>query len=169
VWTELHWVNGPWPGRLALAARPRGGDWLEDELAAWCKAGVDAVVSLLTPDEESDLELSNEKRETLKQGLEFFSLPIEDRSIPDKEDGFRDTVEHVNQLLSAGKKVAIRCRQGIGRTCLLTSCFLLSRGFSPRDAVAALSAARGVPVPETDEQRRWIDGYATNLAVAKQS
>jgi hypothetical protein len=35
--------------------------------------------------------------------------------------------------------------------------------------VAALSAARGVPVPETDEQRRWIDGYATNLAVAKQS
>jgi len=37
--TELHWVDGPWPGRLAVAARPRGGDWLavpeKEEQGRW--------------------------------------------------------------------------------------------------------------------------------------
>jgi protein-tyrosine phosphatase len=167
MWTELHWVNGPWPGRLALAARPRGGDWLEDELAAWREAGVNAVVSLLTPDEERDLELSEEKRKTLAKGLDFVSLPIEDRGVPGDENGVRATVERVNRLLSEGKNVALHCRQGIGRTGLLASCLLVSQGLSPGDAEVTLSAARGVPVPETEEQRRWINGYAANLAGAK--
>jgi len=57
--TNLYWADGPWPGKLALAARPRGGDWLEDEIAAWRKAGADTVLSLLTPDEEQDLDLKN--------------------------------------------------------------------------------------------------------------
>ena len=56
--TELHWVPGPWPGRLALAARPRGGDWLEDEMAAWKQSGVDTVFSLLTAAEEHDLDIA---------------------------------------------------------------------------------------------------------------
>jgi len=46
--------SGFWPGRLGIAARPRGGDWLIDELRSWRKAGVHVVVSLLTPDEERD-------------------------------------------------------------------------------------------------------------------
>lgn len=29
MWTPLHWVTGPWPGKLAHAARPRG-PWLSD-------------------------------------------------------------------------------------------------------------------------------------------
>ena len=52
MWTELYWVDGPWLGKLALAARPRGGDWLEDEMANWRRAGIDTVLSLLTPEEE---------------------------------------------------------------------------------------------------------------------
>jgi hypothetical protein len=50
-WTNLYWVDGPWPGKLALAARPRGGDWLGDEVVSWKRNGVDAVLSLLTPEE----------------------------------------------------------------------------------------------------------------------
>ena len=30
--TRLYWADGPWSGKLALAARPRGGDWLEMKL-----------------------------------------------------------------------------------------------------------------------------------------
>jgi hypothetical protein len=44
--TNLYWVDGPWTGKLALAARPRGGDWLEDEIANWEREEVDAVLSL---------------------------------------------------------------------------------------------------------------------------
>ena len=54
--TELHWVEAPSFGRLAIAARPRGGDWLEDEIREWRDSGVDHVVSLLTPPEANDLD-----------------------------------------------------------------------------------------------------------------
>ena len=33
--TELYWIPGPWLGRLAIMPRPRGGDWLEDEIRSW--------------------------------------------------------------------------------------------------------------------------------------
>jgi len=28
---DIFWIPGPWRGRLAIVARPRGGDWLDDE------------------------------------------------------------------------------------------------------------------------------------------
>jgi hypothetical protein len=31
----IYWINTPWPGRLAIVPRPRGGDWLEEEVGAW--------------------------------------------------------------------------------------------------------------------------------------
>ena len=75
--TELHWVDGPWPGRLAIAARPRGGDWLEDEMAHWHHSGVDTVLSLLSPDEEHTLGLGKEADTVRAQGMDFISrIPL---------------------------------------------------------------------------------------------
>src|SRR5437870_3377638 len=54
VRAELSWIEAPWQGRLAISPRPRGGDWLEDEVREWRLAGVEAVVSLLTSDEITD-------------------------------------------------------------------------------------------------------------------
>ena len=31
----LVWIRGDWPGHLAVVKRPRGGDWLEDEVDGW--------------------------------------------------------------------------------------------------------------------------------------
>jgi hypothetical protein len=47
--TKFHWLSGPWRGRLGMAARPRGGGWLADEMAAWRQAGADAVLSPKAP------------------------------------------------------------------------------------------------------------------------
>ena len=41
--TDLFPVAGPWPGSLAVMPRPRGGDWLEDEVRAWRTAGVEGT------------------------------------------------------------------------------------------------------------------------------
>ena len=60
--TELRWINEPWDGKITVVPRPRGGEWLEDEIRDWRSAGVDAVVSLLTDGEVPDLELSDEER-----------------------------------------------------------------------------------------------------------
>ena len=85
MYTKLFWIDGPWKGKLAISARPRGGDWLEDEMRAWRREGVDAVVSLLTGSEDQDLGLQTERHESEANGIEFFSLPIVDRSTPAAE------------------------------------------------------------------------------------
>jgi hypothetical protein len=44
---------------------------------------------------------------------------------------------------------------------------LVMRGKDPGSAVMELERARGTAVPETAEQRHWIDLYASNLTPAK--
>jgi protein-tyrosine phosphatase len=165
--TKLYWVEGAWAGKLALASRPRGGDWLEDEMADWRRAGVDTVLSLLTQEEEQDLELKEEARAAKARGMKFLALPIPDRQVPPSESEVSATLDRIDAELSAGKNVVVHCRQGVGRTGLIAACLLIAKGQTPTSAVDTLSAARGNPVPETDEQRRWIDHYAAVLAGAK--
>lgn len=165
--TEFHWVNGPWTGRLAVTARPRGGDWLADEITSWRQAGIDTVLSLLTSEEEQELNLSDEMRQVKAQGMNFISLPIPDRQAPTSESELTAVLERLDTALSSGKHVVVHCRQGIGRSGLAAACLLVTRGLSPEDAVKRVSAARGVTVPETTEQRNWINHYAAILAGAK--
>jgi protein-tyrosine phosphatase len=163
---DLHWVTGPWPGKLALAARPRGGDWLADEIGSWKRAGVDTVVSLLTPDEEREFQLEDEGLDAKDQGLTFLSLPIPDRQVPRSVASLNSTMQQIDRALSSGDNVLLHCRQGIGRTGLVAACLLINRGWNPETAVELLSATRGIPIPETQEQRRWIDQYAAGAGVA---
>ncbi len=158
--TELHWLDGPWRGKLAVAARPRGSDWLDDEIAGWKRAGVDAVLSLLTSEEERDLGLSGEAREVKSQGLEFHSFPIPDRQVPQSERKLGEVLDKMNLQLSGGRNIVVHCRQGVGRSGLVAACLLVKSGMSPGAAVQAVSAARGVAIPETAEQRDWIERYA---------
>jgi protein-tyrosine phosphatase len=167
IGTELHWVDGPWHGRLALAARPRGGEWLEDEIAGWRREGVDTVFSLLTTGEEGELDLTNENAAARSAGMKFLSFPIEDRKVPESEVAFAGALELLDRELAAGRNVALHCRQGIGRTGLAAACLLLTKGIDAKTAVARLSAARGTGVPETPEQRRWIDHFAGSLATRR--
>jgi protein-tyrosine phosphatase len=166
MWTELHWVEGPWRGKLALAARPRGGDWLEEEMTGWRRAGIDIVLSLLTAEEERDLGLLRESDEARVRGMEFVSLPIPDREVPNSESEVSAISDRLNADLAVGKNVAVHCRQGVGRTGLVAACLLVAKGLTPEAAVKTLSAARGNPVPETAEQRRWIDHFAVVLSAA---
>jgi hypothetical protein len=49
---ELYRID---PGALSIMARPRGEDWLMNEIQAWQEAGVDVIVSLLTLEEQTEL------------------------------------------------------------------------------------------------------------------
>ena len=165
--TKLHWVDGPWPGKLAVAARPRGSDWLEDEIANWHRAGIDTVLSLLTPEEEQSLDLTNEASVVKARGMNFMQLPIPDREVPGSETEVSAALEKLNAKLSSGRNVIVHCRQGVGRSGLVAVCLLVTNGLDVKTAVKSISAARGVPVPETKEQRQWIDHYAAVLTSTK--
>src|SRR5271154_6066901 len=141
--TKLYWAEGPWPGKLALAARPRGNDWLEDEIAAWRREGIDTVFSLLTSEEETDLGLTDEANQVNARGMKFMSFPIPDREIPDSDTKVAAALEKLDADLSAGKNVVVHCRQGLGRTGLIAAGLLVMKGFGPEAAVKSLSASRG--------------------------
>lgn len=164
---ELYWLDGSWPGKLAVGPRPRGGDWLKDDVAAWKRAHIDAVLSLLTPDEERDLDLRDEAGEVKAQGMNFTSFPIPDRQIPRSEGKWSEVLGRVARDLTAGKNLLVHCRQGIGRSGLVAACLLVKKGMSPGAAVESVSATRGMPIPETTEQRDWIDHYAAALTSTK--
>ena len=164
MWTELHWVDGPWLGKLALAARPRGGEWLDEELARWQESGVHTVFSLLTPQEQEDLDLKEEERKAKARRMEFRSFPIPDRQVPDSEARLARALEKLDKELASGRNVVLHCRQGIGRSGLVAACLLVTKGLETGAAIRRLSAARGVSIPETSEQRRWIDHFAGTVA-----
>ncbi len=161
--TMLYWIEGPWTGRLAISPRPRGGDWLEEEIRAWRQAGVDVIVSLLTPEEVTKLDLGKEGDWCQAYGLHFFSFPIVDRGIPVSRRASVELVRKLDKLLTEGKSIAVHCRQGIGRSALLAACLLIVSGEDPETAFQRISAARGYPVPETTEQRAWVRAIAAEL------
>lgn len=163
---EFYQVDGPWSGKLWIAARPRGGDWLQDEIARWSSQGASAVLSLLTMDEERELDLENEAAVARKRGVEFVSLPVPDRGIPSSEGEFAHAMEWLDSTLAAGRTVVVHCRQGIGRSGMAAACVLVLNGVEPAPAIARVSSARGLPVPETDPQREWIERYVSHVAHA---
>src|SRR5579864_3573956 len=148
--TKLYWLDEGWPGKLALAPRPRGGDWLGDEVTGWKRAGISKVLSLLEPEEERDLDLRGESDEVRRQGLEFASLPVPDRKVPQSEAKLVGALEELDRALSNGRNVLVHCRQGVGRTGLVAACLLVRKGMSPGAAIEKITAARGVGVPETE-------------------
>lgn len=153
---EFYEVEGPWLGRLAIVARPRGGDWLADEVAAWRRAGVGIVVSLLTPEEAADLDVADEGPAVRAAGIEFVPFPIPDRGVPESTAAAAALFASLAAGLAAGKTVAVHCRQGIGRSAVIAAGLLIRAGLGADAAVARVAAARGLPVPETAEQRRWL-------------
>src|SRR5437879_3765405 len=141
--TELYWIEGPWPGRLAIMPRPRGGDWLEDEIQSWRRAGVDVDVSLLTREEQTEFSLGDEEKLCRPNGIEFVSFPIVDRSIPSSLAAFSDQMAKLADQLAHGKNIAVHCRQGVGRAALVAICLLVLSGVEPAAAIDRVGAARG--------------------------
>lgn len=148
---------------MAISARPRGGDWLEDEIKGWKNAGVDVLASLLTKEEENALGLKDEERLSSAASIKFHSFPIADRGVPLSRESAVELIKGLENELARGKKVAIHCRQGLGRSALIAGGILVRGGVSPEEAIKRLSDARNYPVPETAEQASWIGNLAKEV------
>ena len=136
--------------------RPRGGDWLEDEISALKQLEVGAVISLLEAHEVADLDIAAEQALCEAQDIEFLSFPVVDRDIPASLPEFSRFAEKVASLLRENKSVVVHCRQGVGRAGLLAACVLILNGISADEALSRISQVRGCAVPETEEQKAFV-------------
>jgi protein-tyrosine phosphatase len=156
---EIFWIKGDPPAPLAIVLRPHGGDRLEDELLRMKNAGIQTVVSLLEKYEAAFLELTDEARVARKAGLYFLSFPIPDTQIPSDPAAFETFIKYLASRLRAGEHIGVHCRGSIGRSTITAACALIHLGWSPREALFAIAAARGCAVPDTQEQETWILNY----------
>lgn len=143
-------------GTLSTMARPRGGDWLRDEMHALRATGVDVLVCALPESERDELELADEAEVARGAGLEFVAVPIVDRGLP-RTDAVIPVLADLVTWLRSGAHIVTHCRIGIGRASLLAAGVLVLDGAAPDDAWRRIAAARGLDVPDTDEQRHWIE------------
>jgi predicted protein tyrosine phosphatase len=156
---RLYWINQFAEGNLAIMAAPRLDEQLESIIQDWKDEGVDVIVSLLEEFEipnlmEAEMILSEEF------GIEFFSYPIRDKTVPDAVAPFALIARRLADRIAAGKSVAIHCRAGIGRSTTLAACVLILLGIDGGIALDMIAAARGLEVPETEAQRQWVLGFS---------
>ncbi len=76
----LYTVQRQGPGRLSTMAKPRGGDWLDDQLHTLRR--LDVVVCALPSAELEAVGLTGEAAAAAHAGLEFVWIPIADRGVP---------------------------------------------------------------------------------------
>lgn len=141
---------------LAIVMRPRGDEWLKDDLAHLRHSGIRTLISAVEDWEAHALGLVREGELAEAVGLHFISYPMQDRSTPSDYEDFRRFVRSLATRLETGEKIGVHCRGCIGRSTVVTACTLITMGWSAADALRAIEIAREFPVPDTEEQRVWI-------------
>jgi protein-tyrosine phosphatase len=166
-WIDTSGVAGAADGavrRMAIVPCPAGGSSLFPALRSLREQGIGSLVSLLSAEEVRVLRLEAEGPICREMGIDYRWLPVTDHSIPESMEEFRQVVDQLQRDLRTGKAVGAHCYAGIGRSCLLMGCLLCVEGLTAEEAFARLSAARGLPVPDTWLQSQWVRHFAESLA-----
>jgi len=160
---KVFWIGSPAIGRLGIVPRPRGGDWLEVDIDAWRDTGIHVVVSLLEADEAIELHLEDEARIVRAAGMQFEPFPIRDRGVPSRIESALTLAGTLARLIRDGRTIVVHCRQSIGRASIVVALILMSLEEGLDEALAAIKNARGLEVPETEGQLRWLEAVASRV------
>lgn len=163
MYTKIYWLYQFASGaRLGIMARPRGNDWLHDEISNLQKQNVKCLVSLLEQQEVTELGLRNEASLCQQYDISFINFPIVDRSIPENNNKVDALINQLNEKINKGESVVVHCRMGIGRSSIIAACVLLQEGFKAEDLIQRISTARGLKVPDTEAQVQWLKNRASH-------
>jgi len=159
MYTKLYWLyKSDSNARLAIMARPRGGEWLEGEIVQFKKQNIGVIVSLLEFSEIVELGLTRQQELCLKHGIAYINFPIPDRDIPRSKDKVEALIRGLKAKLDEGISTVIHCRMGIGRSSIIAAAVILKEGGKADDIIQHISKIRGVSVPDTNEQVKWLYG-----------
>ena len=157
---KLYPVPVDLPGRLSIASCPAVAT-LDTDIVTLKAAGVTLLVSTLPEKDEVTLGLAAEPSAAKAAGLDFLRIPIADFGVPADGGGVDDDLRSVLARLSApSEHVAVHCLAGMGRSPMIAAALLVAAGEQPDVAWRMVSTARRRQVPETPEQRGWIQRFA---------
>ena len=124
---------------------------------------IQVIVSLLCDSELGELGLEDEAAACSRHHIEFISLPVPDLGVPADTGQFIDAVHRLAASIRDGTRIAVHCRQSVGRSGLLTASIAIACGIPLQDALATITKARGVSVPETPAQKDWLHRLEARL------
>lgn len=119
-------------------------------------AGIEVLISMLEVPEIVELGLDDEEMEARRVGIRFINFPVPDHDTPTDEEQFDRLVTLLDRLMREGKHIGIHCRACIGRSSVLAASLLVRSGMRPEEVWAQIGKARGLPVPETSDQRQFV-------------
>jgi protein-tyrosine phosphatase len=157
--SEIFWIKGKPEPNLAIVLCPLGGDGLEGALLGLKQGGIETLISLLEVDEAAMLGVAEEGALASQLGMQFIPYPIPDAHVPADLKSFRVFVSGLADRLRAGEHLGVHCRGSIGRATITAACTLIHLGWKPQTALTAIVVARGLAVPDTQEQENWILAY----------
>jgi atypical dual specificity phosphatase len=132
--------------RLAACRYPRA----ERALRELAEQGVEVLVNLHErPHSPQALE---------RHGLTELHLPVPDFTPPTQRQ-LAYGIAAIEQALADGRRVAVHCGAGLGRTGTLLACYLVKQGVGPNEAIARVRAVRPGSV-ETPQQEEAVKDYA---------
>jgi protein-tyrosine phosphatase len=158
MFSPLFLIDSPWSGKLAIAPAPAKGSNLQRALQGWKHLGVTGVLSLL----ESEVRGWEQEAAICERlGMHFYSIPIEDHSVPQPEEMAQvaERLAEIEAGLRAGMVIVAHCYAGIGRSGMATIALLMIGGVPIEEAIERVSLARGLSCPETDEQCAWLRSF----------
>jgi protein-tyrosine phosphatase len=139
-----------------------GGDELAAEMQGLADGGVNVLVSLLSDEEIAESGLAGEEATAEAAGLTFLRLQTPDLRVPER-GAVLEMAGTLRSHLEEGGSVVVHCHAGIGRSSTVAATVLLLEGVLPDEAWTRITAARGVPVPDTPAQRRFIETLARTI------
>ncbi|MFZ6709953.1 protein-tyrosine phosphatase family protein [Undibacterium sp. TC9W] len=160
---DIYRVTQIGQGFLVVMAKPVAGEWIEDEFRGISQFGISRLVSLLETHEIRDLGLQAAPDLCAANQINFMHYPIKDRGLPSSFSATQKIVKQLHDDILKGNNTVIHCRAGIGRTDLLAAAVLIRHGLDANAALATISKARGVTVPDTEEQIDWLNRHQAAL------
>jgi protein-tyrosine phosphatase len=84
--------------------------------------------------------------------------------VPASRESVAELADDIVDALDTGKNVAVHCRQGIGRSGMIVGGVLVAAGKDVPTALSTITESRGLDVPETEEQQRWLREFSSRLS-----
>ena len=161
---RIDWIDGHCtkPGKLGLTILPGRQDMgrdLPDDIAAITAAGVTHIVPLITDEEFVEYGVDDLLEAYQQAGLTVHRLPILDQGVCSLQE-MGVMVAWLQTHLDAGANILIHCVGGLGRSGMLTACYLTSHNLDAATAIDEVRRARSPRAVESAVQEAFIRDFA---------
>ncbi len=132
-------------GQLIFTPCPGSkGSSAAEALGTLQAAGAEALITLMPAEELARNQAARLPELCVQRGLEWFHLPVADEQVPleDFDHAWAQAHARIGELLADGRRIAIHCKGGSGRTGLIAARILIDAGVPRAEAVERVQALR---------------------------